>query len=79
MCYTANTQDISHVNETTIGSRPTGRHLDYNDLPNEEAADRNLEKLNEFINNRQNKDDDRLDITIPETMAPESGTVSSLL
>lgn len=72
MCYTANTQDLSHVDDTMV-SKPTGRQLNY-DAPNEAEADRNLQKLNEFISNRPKSEDNHIhEIIIPESMTVESG------
>lgn len=72
MCYTANTQDVSHVNDT-MAPKLTGRQLNY-DPPNDAEADRNLQKLNEFISNRPKSDDNQIhQIILPESMTIESG------
>lgn len=71
-CYNANTQ-VTQVNDTSIASHATGRQLTF-ESPNEAEADRNLQKLNEFINNRQTTDNDQMhNVVLPETGATESG------
>lgn len=67
-----NTQhDVSAVNDSI---RPTGRHLEF-DPPDESEADRNIQKLADFIKNR-NQDDDASYDALPNTVPPESGKLN---
>lgn len=77
-CYNTNTQDVTQVNDTSFASHATGRQLTF-EPPNEDEADRNLQKLNEFINNRQTTDNDQMhNVVLPQIGVTESGKYSFL-
>lgn len=71
-CYAGNTQDVSAINDSI---RPTtsGRKLNYDEPEANTEVDRNIQKLKDFIKNRNPGENDYAsNEPLPLTEPPES-------
>lgn len=70
-CYAGNTQDVSAINDSI---RPSGRQLNYEEPETNTEVDRNIQKLQDFIKNRNPTENDYAsNEPLPHTEPPESG------
>lgn len=78
-CYAGNTQDVSAINDSI---RPTtsGRQLNYDLEPEANTeVDRNIQKLQDFIKNRNPDENDYAsNEPLPHTEPPESGKFNGI-
>lgn len=78
-CYAGNTQDVSAINDSI---RPTtsGRQLNYDEEPEVNTeVDRNIQKLQDFIKNRNPDENDYAsNEPLPHTEPPESGMFNGI-
>lgn len=78
-CYEASSTQEIPCTQLNDSIRPTGRQLNYEpeggpNAPDESEADRNIQKLADFIKNRKDVDDDYGNhVALPNTVPTDTG------